>query len=79
MPGCLGYLCKHVHYSTFVTNLNLYIKKKSILKSPYLYICTCLSVIISGLLLSECEKYQIVILFISANPNFDRVANLALR
>ena len=71
MLSCL-HLCKHVRYVTFTTNLNLYSKKKTELKSPqciWLY----LSITILGLLLNECEKDKIFLFFICANPDVDGI------
>ena len=51
------------------TNLNLYSKKKTILKSSQ-YVWTCVSITILGLLLCECEKDQIFLFITITNPNF---------
>ena len=67
MP-CLFHLCTHVSYATFNTNLNLYSKKKTLLISTEC-IPTYLSLKVLGLLiLSECEKEQIVLLISLKNP-----------
>ena len=62
---CLCYLCTHVNYVTFNTNLNLYSKEKTLLISTE-YISAYLSLFALSLILSECEKEQIV-LIISIN------------
>ena len=64
---CLFHLCTHVSYVTFNTNLNLYSKEKTLLISSEC-ISTYLSLVAGLLILSECEKEQIV-LIISLNIN----------
>ena len=65
---CLSHLCTHVSYVTFNTNLNLYGKKKTLLISTEC-IPTYLSLKVLGLLiLSECEKEQIVLIISLINP-----------
>ena len=71
------HLCSHVSYVAFNTNLNLYNKKKTI-RSPQCF-WALLSLILLGLLLSECGKEQILLLIIHTNPNFGSVVNLALK
>ena len=73
----LLHLCTHVSYVTFNTDLNLYSKKKTLLVSPQCII-TYLSLIILGLLLlSECEKEQIVLFIIRIYPNIGNVVDLS--
>ena len=65
---CPLHLCTHVSYVTSNTNLNLYSKKKILLISTEC-IPTYLSLKVLGLLiLSECEKEQIVLLISLINP-----------
>ena len=62
-------LCTHVSYVTFNTNLNLYSKKKTLLIISTECISTYFSLKVLGLLvLSGCEKEQIVLVIILINP-----------
>ena len=71
-------LCNHVVYITFNTNLNLFSKTKIIVISP-LWIWSYLSLFMLGLLLSECEKDQILLLIIRTSPNVSNTFDFALR
>ena len=59
-------ICNHVRYVSFHTNLNLFSKKETM--KTLLSFRTSLLLIMLGLLLSECEKDQII-LFICTNSN----------
>ena len=68
------HLCNHVTYVTFNTNLNLFRKKKPIFKPPQCLLLY-LSLIMLGLLLSECPDL-LLFFIINANLNFGNVFNL---
>ena len=65
-------------YVIFNTGLNLYSKKKSLVSNQC--ISTYLSFVAFGMLiLSECEKEQIVMFIIGINPNIGNIIELSLK
>ena len=75
----LLYICTHVTYVTFDTDLNLCSRKKYWLISNRCT-STCLSFAASGLfILSECNNEQIVLFIICINPNIGNLIDLSLK
>ena len=75
----LSYICTHVTYVTFDTDLNLCSMKKYWLISNQCT-STCVSFVASGLFISsECNNEQIVLFIICINPNIGNLIDLSLK
>ena len=75
----LLHICTHENYVAFNTDLTLCTKKKPLFFTKKC-ISTYLSLLVLGLLLlSECDKEQIVVFIVRINPNIDNAIDLSLK